>query len=68
MKGGRDPLTKLFMLTITGNKMTEKEIQLSPILEYFIANSIYECSSKQNLEIFYTKHLLAQRSQHGSEP
>ena len=52
MKGGRDPLTKLFMLTITGNKMTEKEIQLSPILEYFIANSIYECSSKQNIEVF----------------
>ena len=52
MRGGRYPLTKLFMLDINENEMMEKEIKPSPMLEIFSANSLYECSSKQNLAIF----------------
>ena len=35
MIGGRDPLKKLFMLDINENEMTEKEIKLSPIIDFF---------------------------------
>ena len=46
IRGGRDPLTKLFMLDINGNELTEKEIKPSPMLETFSANSVYKSSSK----------------------
>ena len=42
MRGERDPLTKLFMLNINENEMTERNIKPSPILEQFSANSVYE--------------------------
>ena len=52
MRGGRDPLTKLFMLNTNEKEMTEKEIKPSQILEQFSENSVHECSFKKNLEIF----------------
>ena len=52
MKGGRDPPTKLFMLDITRNEMTEIEIKPSLILEQFSKKTVYKCSSKQNLVIY----------------
>ena len=35
MRGGRDPLTKLFKLDLNENEITEKEIKPSPMLEVF---------------------------------
>ena len=52
MRGGRDPLTKLFILGINENETKEKKLKPSPIIEQFSENSVYECSSKQNLAIF----------------
>ena len=50
-KGGRHPLKNIFGLGINENEMKEKEIKKSPIIEQFSENSVYKCSSKQNLAI-----------------